>query len=41
MNQAAYDALPDDLKAIIDANSGVETRPRAFGRAMDEGDGAA
>ena len=37
MNQAAYDALPDDLKAVIDANSGVEVA-RAFGKAMDEGD---
>jgi TRAP-type C4-dicarboxylate transport system substrate-binding protein len=37
MNQAAYDGLADDLKAIIDANSGVETA-RAFGAAMDAGD---
>jgi TRAP-type C4-dicarboxylate transport system substrate-binding protein len=37
MNQAAYDNLADDLKAIIDANSGVETA-RAFGAAMDAGD---
>jgi TRAP-type C4-dicarboxylate transport system substrate-binding protein len=37
MNQGAYDALPDDLKAIVDANSGVEVA-RAFGTAMDEGD---
>ena len=37
MNKASYDALPDDLKAIIDANSGVETSGWA-GRAMDEGD---
>ena len=37
MNQAAYDALPDDLKAIIDANSGIEVA-REFGRVMDEGD---
>jgi TRAP-type C4-dicarboxylate transport system substrate-binding protein len=39
MNQASYDALPDDLKAIIDANSGVEVA-RFFGRAMDKGDAA-
>ena len=25
MNKAKYDALPDDLKAVIDANSGLET----------------
>ncbi|MEO6395690.1 MAG: TRAP transporter substrate-binding protein [Devosia sp.] len=37
MNQAAYDALPDDLKKVIDDNSGVEVA-RAFGKAMDEGD---
>jgi TRAP-type C4-dicarboxylate transport system substrate-binding protein len=37
MNQAAYDGLPDDLKAIIDKNAGLETA-RLFGRAMDEGD---
>jgi TRAP-type transport system periplasmic protein len=37
MNQAAYDALPDDLKKIIDDNSGVEAAAM-FGRAMDEGD---
>ena len=24
MNQDAYDAMPEDLQAIIDANSGVE-----------------
>lgn len=24
MNKASYDALPDDLKAVIDANSGIE-----------------
>ncbi len=37
MNQGAYDGLPDDLKAIIDANSGIETA-RAFGQVMDQGD---
>jgi len=37
MNLDKYNALPDDLKAIIDANSGVETA-RAFGAAMDAGD---
>ncbi len=37
MNKDAYDGLPDDLKAVIDANSGVETSGWA-GRAMDEGD---
>ncbi|WP_428698989.1 TRAP transporter substrate-binding protein [Stappia sp.] len=37
MNQASYDKLPDDLKAIIDANSGIETAGM-FGRAMDEVD---
>lgn len=37
MNKASYDALPDDLKAVIDANSGAETSAWA-GRAMDEGD---
>lgn len=37
MNRNAYDRLPDDLKAIIDANSGIEAAAWA-GRAMDEGD---
>ena len=37
MNQASYDNLPDDLKAVIDANSGLETAAE-FGRVMDEGD---
>ncbi len=37
MNQASYDKLPDDLKAVIDANSGMETAAM-FGRVMDEGD---
>ncbi len=39
MNRASYDALPDDLKAVIDANSGIETSGWA-GRAMDTGDEA-
>jgi TRAP-type C4-dicarboxylate transport system substrate-binding protein len=37
MNLDKYNALPDDLKAIIDANSGVECA-REFGKAMDMGD---
>ncbi len=37
MNKQSYAKLPDDLKAIIDANSGIETSAWA-GRAMDEGD---
>lgn len=37
MNKDSYDALPDDLKAVIDANSGIETSAWA-GRAMDLGD---
>ncbi len=37
MNLDQYNSLPDDLKAIIDQNSGVETA-RAFGAAMDAGD---
>jgi TRAP-type C4-dicarboxylate transport system substrate-binding protein len=37
MNLDRYNGLPDDLKAIIDQNSGVETA-RAFGQAMDAGD---
>ena len=37
MNKDVYEGLPDDLKAVIDANSGVETSAWA-GRAMDEGD---
>ncbi|WP_416900230.1 MAG: TRAP transporter substrate-binding protein [Minwuia sp.] len=39
MNQASYDRLPDDLKAVIDANSGIETAAWA-GQAMDGGDTA-
>ncbi|MEM6595845.1 MAG: TRAP transporter substrate-binding protein [Pseudomonadota bacterium] len=37
MNQDSYDALPDDLKAVIDANSGLEASAWA-GRAHDQGD---
>ncbi|PTX55825.1 TRAP-type C4-dicarboxylate transport system substrate-binding protein [Litoreibacter ponti] len=37
MNKAVYDGLPDDLKAVIDANSGIEVSAAA-GRAMDTGD---
>lgn len=37
MNKDSYDALPDDLKTVIDANSGKELA-RLFGKAMDEGD---
>ena len=37
MNLDSYNRLPDDLKAVIDANSGLEVS-RAFGRVMDEGD---
>ena len=37
MNPQSYAKLPDDLKKVIDANSGVETAA-LFGRAMDEGD---
>ncbi|MEM6897353.1 MAG: TRAP transporter substrate-binding protein, partial [Pseudomonadota bacterium] len=37
MNLAAYEALPDDLKAVIDANSGIEVSAMA-GKAMDDGD---
>ncbi len=39
MNKDSYNALPDDIKAVIDANSGIETSAWA-GRAMDEGDAA-
>ncbi|WP_204114428.1 TRAP transporter substrate-binding protein [Shimia biformata] len=39
MNKAKYDSLPDDLKAIIDQNSGIETSGWA-GKAMDTGDAA-
>ncbi len=37
MNKDAYDNLPDDLKQVIDDNSGIETAAM-FGRAMDQGD---
>jgi len=37
MNNDSYNALPDDLKAIIDANSGLEVSGLA-GMAMDAGD---
>ena len=39
MNKAKYDALPADLKKVIDANSGM-VAAAMFGRAMDEGDKA-
>lgn len=37
MNKKAYADLPDDLKAIIDANTGAEASAWA-GKAMDDGD---
>ena len=37
MNNDSYSALPDDLKAVIDANSGPETSA-LFGAAMDAAD---
>jgi TRAP-type C4-dicarboxylate transport system substrate-binding protein len=37
MNKDRYQSLPDDLKAIIDANSGIELAA-IFGRAMDKDD---
>ena len=37
MNKDSYNALPDDLKAVIDANSGADTSAMA-GRAHDTGD---
>ena len=37
MNLDSYNRLPDDLKKVIDDNSGLETA-KMFGRAMDEGD---
>lgn len=40
MSPESYDALPDDLKAVIDANSGIETSAWV-GRVMDEGDAPA
>ena len=37
MNRDSYDNLPDDLKQVINANSGIETAAWA-GRVMDAGD---
>ncbi|WP_417579586.1 TRAP transporter substrate-binding protein [Pelagibacterium sp.] len=37
MNRGTYEGLPEDLKAVIDANSGLETS-MMFGRVMDEAD---
>jgi TRAP-type C4-dicarboxylate transport system substrate-binding protein len=37
MSRTVYEALPDDLRAVIDANSGMETSQWA-GRIADEGD---
>lgn len=37
MNKDTYASLPDDVKAVLDANSGIETSAWA-GRAMDEAD---
>lgn len=37
MNKDSYDALPDDLKKVIDKNSGRELA-RQFGKVMDDGD---
>ncbi|MCY1664339.1 TRAP transporter substrate-binding protein [Rhizobium sp. SL86] len=37
MNKDSYDAMPDDLKKIIDANSGKDLA-RMFGQVMDAGD---
>ncbi|OUS05060.1 C4-dicarboxylate ABC transporter [Rhodobacterales bacterium 52_120_T64] len=37
MNNDSYDGLPDDLKAVIDANSGPEVAAM-FGAVMDAGD---
>ena len=37
MNKDKYNSLPDDLKAVIDANSGIEASALA-GKAMDTGD---
>jgi len=37
MNRSSYDALPEDLKKVIDANSGPDVAA-LFGRAMDEVD---
>ncbi|SDO25253.1 TRAP-type C4-dicarboxylate transport system, substrate-binding protein [Lutimaribacter pacificus] len=40
MNKAKYDSLPDDLKAVIDANSGAEFSAMG-GRIMEEADAPA
>lgn len=40
MNKRSYERLPDDLKRVIDANSGSDVAA-LFGRAMDEGDAKA
>ncbi|MCO5730997.1 TRAP transporter substrate-binding protein [Rhizobium sp. SSA_523] len=37
MNKDSYDALPDDLKKVIDANAGKDLAAK-FGAAMDAGD---
>ncbi|HMA15784.1 MAG TPA: TRAP transporter substrate-binding protein [Kiloniellaceae bacterium] len=37
MNKAKYDALPDDLKQVLDANSGLAAS-EWVGQVMDEGD---
>ena len=37
MNKDSYNKLPDDLKAVIDKNSGMSCATE-FGKAMDEGD---
>jgi len=40
MNHDSYDALPDDLRAVIDANSGIEASGW-IGRVMEAGDAPA
>ncbi|MFP7571131.1 TRAP transporter substrate-binding protein [Marivita sp. S2033] len=38
MNRASYDALPEDLRAVIDANSGLEfSRQAGIQMALDDG----
>ncbi|HUF85781.1 MAG TPA: TRAP transporter substrate-binding protein [Thermohalobaculum sp.] len=37
MNRATYEGLPDDLRQVVDANSGLDWALRA-GRGFDEGD---
>lgn len=37
MNKDSYEALPDDLKKVIDKNSGRDLA-RTFGKVMDDGD---